>query len=203
MNDTPQDRSNASAIVGYATIGLIVLVGVCAFVEPAQSVAILVGAVLFPALGVLLSVAIMVMGLLGAMSAASERRARGNRDFSSFGPQEEAAFVPHEERMRANLGKGNLAAAALGGIMLIFGVVIYLLYSPCTAYCDRPPAVCSGQKDAWSARCPAACEAFASQNGHKEVQHLAGCVFSGGGGESCKAVMDKGIQTGLVCERKD
>jgi hypothetical protein len=147
-------------------------------------------------------------------------------DFSSFSPEQEALFVPFEAAMRANARRaGTISATVAGGLLVVLLVVCVGLYTPCNAFCARPPGPCktAAQISAWRAGCESSCRALehasgltvdkeskvgegerrvvqAAIGGTEFVQTLNACAFSGSTGVTCSSVVKNALSHGLWCE---
>ena len=152
------------------------------------------------------------------------------KDFSSFDPEQEKAFVPFEAFMKANEKRANtLGYSIAGGFLLVSGLAVLLLYTPCSRFCDRPPAACKTDQEIadFKRTCTSSCRALEAESGlsivrqtknpatgkmedHSDkvdgteyVDNLASCAFSGGGGLTCEAITKYATTKGLWCADKD
>jgi hypothetical protein len=144
----------------------------------------------------------------------------GDSDFSSFGPSEERAFVTHEKTMRANGARANLIGFGLAGGLFVLGLLVTgALYTPCTQFCDHPPATCKSDSSvaSWRATCESTCSRLESTpglsllkgqqgatsmqpvGGTEYVQALGSCSFSNGAGAICEEVVKRATSMGLWC----
>jgi hypothetical protein len=154
------------------------------------------------------------------------------KDFSSFDPEQEKAFVPFEAFMKANEKRANnLGFGIGGGFFLVAALAVVALYTPCSRFCDRPPIACKGDAEiaAFKRSCESSCaslererglsivrevkikttdnkEAFEGRpdkiDGTEFVDMLASCAFSGGGGATCESITKYATTKGLWCEEK-
>ncbi len=151
------------------------------------------------------------------------------KDFSSFDPDQEKAFVPFEAAMKDNERRANLLGYGIaGGFFVVAALAVVVLYTPCSRFCDRPPAACKTDQEikAFEANCTSACRALESERGltivretkndktgqmedHTDkvdgteyVDNLASCAFSGGGGLTCEAITKYAATKGLWCLEK-
>ena len=151
------------------------------------------------------------------------------KDFSSFDPEQEKAFVPYEAAMRANTARANkLGYSIAGGFFVISALAVVLLYTPCSRFCERPPITCKTDQEisAFKNNCTSACRALEAERGlsivrqtkneatgkmedHTDkidgtefVDNLASCAFSGGGGITCESITKYATSKGLRCEEK-
>jgi hypothetical protein len=152
------------------------------------------------------------------------------QDFSSFEPEVERTFVPHERSMRENEKRAYLLGfGTAGGFFVLAALVVAFLYTPCSNFCSRPPGSCKTDSEVarWKSNCENACSQLEHSSGLKitreekdektgktntttedvsgtqYVQTLAACSFSGGGGTTCEEVVKNATTRGLWCESKN
>ena len=162
MNDEmPPAPKNPSLIWDLAMLAVIALCGVLGLVEALRPIAIGLGAVAWPVFGVVTTIAMMIL------AAAIGRSGTGDKDFSSLPPDEERHFVVFEKTTRANAKSAMTMALIVGGVMAVCGVMVgFVLYTPCTAFCERAPSTCKGSAiDTWRAACPGQCSNLEHQSG--------------------------------------
>jgi len=162
MNDEmPPAPKNPSLIWDLAMLAVIALSGVLGLVEALRPIAIGLGAVAWPVFGFGTVVVMMIL------NAAIGRSGTGDKDFSSMPPEEERSFIVFEKSTRANAKKAMTIALIVGGVMALCGVLVgFVLYTPCTAFCERAPSTCKGsQIDTWKAGCSNSCSNLEHQSG--------------------------------------
>ncbi len=119
-----EDKSQASSIVAYVMLALIALVLVAAVVPDLHKVTILVAAIIWPALGTMLAIGIMVTGALAAMG-----RQKSTENFSSFAAHEEKSFVVFERTMNDNASSASTMAIIASGLLGVVMVAIVLIFA--------------------------------------------------------------------------
>lgn len=90
------------------------------------------------------------------------------KDFSSFDPEQEKAFIPFEASMKDNEKRANnLGLGIAGGFFLISSLAVVFLYTPCSRFCERPPSACKEDKDisAFKQNCESACAGLEREKG--------------------------------------
>lgn len=216
-----RDTSSWYYIVTFAGVLLVMLLGNLAPLGSAtKSIAIAIGIFVPSGIG-------LAMLLLGALERFQHRgHATGDADFSSWSTVEERAFVGHEKAMRANEGRASAIGWGVAGAMFVLGLLLtWLLYTPCTRLCDRPPGVCTTEKQIadWRAGCASSCAALEKQGGLQLLKHsteddkklslqpvsgaeyvdsLASCVFANGAGPICERLTGEVTKVGLWCAEK-
>jgi hypothetical protein len=148
------------------------------------------------------------------------------KDFSSFDPDQEKAFVPFESAMKTNEGRANRFGLTLAISMFVVGSFsVVLLYTPCSRFCEHPPASCKTDQEVADFKriCTTHCRALEAEQGlsivretknqktgqmedHTDkvdgteyVDNLASCAFSGGGGVTCEGITKYAATKGLWC----
>jgi hypothetical protein len=203
-NENENKAAKLSLMLDLSMIAIIVLTMGLGALEGTRPFAILVGAVLYPGIGALILVGALVLTLVQGLIASGERKARGDKDFSSMTGAEEASFIPFHRRMYENGAKAAMVAIVVSVVMLLGGVAIAMMYTPCTAFCERAPSSCKGQESQWKASCPSACERFEkSSGGEEKIKQMAACAFNAGpASATCEAVEKEGVAAGLLCAEK-
>ena len=189
-----------SRIIGIVIIAVMVIVGGLRLAG-AQVAAIAVGTLVVPGMGVVFALTALVTSLVRGRSSGD-----GKKDFSSLDPAEEGAFVVHEQNMRKNGQRaGRLGLAAAGGASALAALIIMTCYTPCSKYCERPPANCKTDAEQKKFRdsCEDTCSAAKKQYGNEFVEALTGCSFANSIGGTCEGVTKKATSMGLWCEAKD
>jgi len=203
-NENENKAAKMSLMLDLSMIAIIVLTMGLGALEGTRPFAILVGAVLYPGIGALILVGALILTFVQGLIASGERKARGDKDFSSMTGAEEASFIPFHKRMYENGSKAAVAALAVAVVMMLGGVAIAMMYSPCTAFCERAPSSCKGQEAQWKAACPAACERFEKvAGGEEKIKTMAACAFNAGpASPTCEAAEKEGLAAGLLCAEK-
>jgi hypothetical protein len=203
-NENENSAAKLSVVLDISFIAILVLTMGLGALEGTRPFAILIGAVLYPGIGALILVGAIILTFVQLIIAAGERKARGDRDFSSMSGAEEASFIPFHKRMYENGGKAALVAIVVMVVLLIGGVSVAMMYTPCTAFCERPPSSCKGQESQWKASCPAACERFEkTAGGEDKIKQIASCAFNAGpASPTCEAAEKEGVTAGLLCAEK-
>ncbi len=155
LQSPPPPDKNSSLVWDIAMVGVIVACGGLGLLETLRPFSIALGAIIWPGIGVILAAFTLVVSFMTVLG----RKSTGDKDFSSLPPEEERSFVVFEKTKRGNASRSNLIGFGIAGAMLLVGLVVTLgMYSPCTAFCVRPPSTCKGgDADKWKVGCDASC----------------------------------------------
>lgn len=163
-------------------------------------------------LAILLGVAVPMaagvgLGLLAfGQSVARRPSGTGEKDFTSFPPEIEAKFIPHERMARQTLAHANKVGYIVGGSMFGAMVLIYLLfYTPCSKFCDKPPPSCKiTNAKAYTEMCENACGQIRKARGNEFIEKMGGCAQAMGSvPKECEEPNKVAIGANLMCVEKD
>ncbi|MFO0578207.1 MAG: hypothetical protein U1A78_29730 [Polyangia bacterium] len=163
-------------------------------------------------LAILLGVAVPMAGGVGlgllafGQSVARRPTGTGEKDFTSYSPEIEAQFVPHERTARQTLAYANKVGYMVGGGMFGLMVLIYLVfYTPCSKFCEKPPSTCKiADAKAYTEMCENTCGQIRKQRGNEYVERMGGCSQAvGATPKECEDVNKVMIDAKLMCAEKD
>jgi hypothetical protein len=189
-----------SRIIGIVIVAIMVIVGGLRLAG-AQVAAIAVGTLVVPGMGVVFALTALVTSIVRGRSTGD-----GKKDFSSLDPAEESTFVVHEQWMRKNGQRaGRMGLAIAGAASALAALIIVTCYTPCSKYCERPPAACKtdAEQKKFRETCEDSCAAAKKQQGKEFVETLTGCAFGNSTSGPCEGLTKKAITMGLWCEARD
>ena len=150
-------------------------------------------------------IGLVIFGIAIVSSVLNRGHGDGQKDFSSFSPAEERAFVGHEQLMRNNSKRAAFVGFGIGGALFLAATgIVFACYTPCSKYCERPPSACKtdAQIATFKANCESSCGTLEKQHGQTFVETLTACAFSNSVSGGCEAPTQAAISSGLWCEEK-